>query len=165
MSDNALTASLQPVPSGDWIVTDYQETPTRDGAAFTATLHHNGSPVGAVENRGRGGATVIRWNPGTDAAGEWDTWAADFAALDTNPYRGLPAEEAAIEALADDAFTRADLVNASRDGLVVLPKGASSPADGISVVRGLRADRAADRAGVDAAFDRYFDGIGWQPLH
>ncbi|MGI5243343.1 hypothetical protein [Dactylosporangium sp. CA-139066] len=53
------------VPDATLRVTTYQELPTPDGVAYTATVHWGRTPVGTIHNEGRGGATSYRPTAGS----------------------------------------------------------------------------------------------------
>jgi hypothetical protein len=52
-------------------VTKYRELRTREGYAYTYTLHIDGKPVATVENRGDGGCLWVSWKLG-GAKNGWD---------------------------------------------------------------------------------------------
>lgn len=57
-TENATHRKSLSTPS-EWDVTQYSETPSRNGVAWSCTIRRNGTPVGHARDDGNGGMTFI----------------------------------------------------------------------------------------------------------
>ncbi|MEU7874260.1 hypothetical protein [Dactylosporangium sp. NPDC049140] len=101
------------VPDATFRVTTYQELPTPDGVAYTATVHWGSTPVGTIHNEGRGGAT--RYWPAAGSALDQRSLAEFVAASRGADGRSLT-EEDLLEALVTEYEHARHVAHATRTG-------------------------------------------------
>jgi hypothetical protein len=98
-------------------VTRYRELPTVDGVAFTATLLHDGVPVGTIQNEGVGGATALHPN-GTGGFG-WRDLAA-YAELARTEAGYRTTEDSVLDDLVTETLTAEHIQHTTGAGRAAL---------------------------------------------
>lgn len=81
LDENDLARASLSTPS-EWSLTDYSETPSRNGVAWSGVIRRGGTAVGQVHDAGLGGAIEFEWTSPRHGA--------DFAAEEKARYGDQP---------------------------------------------------------------------------
>ncbi|WP_432830802.1 hypothetical protein [Dactylosporangium sp. CA-092794] len=157
------------VPDPTLRVMSYQELPTPDGVAYTATVQWGRVPVGAIHNEGAGGATSF-WPSAGSTFGHRRL--AEFVAASRGADGRPLTEEALLEELVTEYEHAGHVASATRTGRSPVrlraPLGADEGLDAVYSTAGhhtaAKVTTPAQRDALTAQLERLtvVDGAWWQ---